>query len=308
MPGNFDANYGFEPQRGYNFTRYASDLSGISIYYGLGAHSTNGDSNIKVKFTVEYPNMFFLKMPSIDVDLELENFKYDKIFTICPYTASYANERFGTTKFISTWFPLPDEPLASISDERPYDVFYSGHNIVGFEIINMIFDVVSKYMGQTFHDLNAKIAAQSYNSFIAKMEIYSKTKICVVHNLLSTKVPNLENAVGDELCKKHMPWVYDGSSAFPQMKSRIFEGAKMGCILLAYKDSFGTIEHYFKEGDEFLYFADAADLEAKIRMISQNYDKYKHIGLAAQKRYNENYTLSHFVKNISSLCHQTNNI
>jgi len=298
MPGKFDANYQFDPQRGYDFSRYSVVLAGLSLYYGLGAHDTTGDSNTKVKFTVEHPNMLFMKMPTLDADIEMEHEKYDRIYTLCPYTAAYANEKFGTQKFVSTWFPLPDEPAASDGDDRPYDVFYSGHHIGGLEVTAIIYDVVSRHMGQTFHDLYASISAECYQSFINKMNIYAKTKICVVHNLLITNVPNLETVSGDELCKKHMPWFYDGSAVCPQVKSRMFEGAKMGCILLAYKDSFGTIERFFKEGAEFLYYTDAADLEAKIRTIIQNYEVYKHIGLAAQKRYNENYTMRHFVESL----------
>jgi hypothetical protein len=298
MPGRCDANYQFDPQRGYDFSHYSAELAGLSLYYGLGPHDTTGDSNIKIKFSVEHPNMLFMKMPTLDLDIEMEHEKYDRIYTLCPYTAAYANEKFGTQKFVSTWFPLPDEPAASDGGDRPYDVFYSGHPIVGLDITAIIFDVVSRHMEQTFHYLYESIAMQSYQSFINKMNIYAKTKICVVHNLLITNLPDKERSEGDILCKKHMPWFYDGSAVCPQVKSRIFEGAKMGCILLAYKDSFGTIERFFKEGDEFLYFTDAADLEAKIRIISQHYDAYKHIGLAAQKRYNENYTMRHFVESL----------
>ena len=295
MPGKCDANYKFDPQRGYDFTPYATDMSGISLYYGLGAHDTSGDSNIKIKFTVEHPNLLLSSLPSIDVDIASEINRYDMIYTLCPYTAAYINEKYNTNKCVSTWFPLPDEPVY-VNKERQYDVFYSGHHIPQVEITSIIYNSIQKHMGQTFSELNSKIAVPSYYGYKIKMEIYAKTKICVVHNLLYANLPNKELVADDEIFKKHLPWITDGSAVCPQIKSRMFEGAKMGCILLAYKDPFGTIERFFNEDTEFVYFTDAADLDAKIADIVKNYDDYKHIGLAAQKRYNENYTLRHFVQ------------
>ena len=67
----------------------------------------------------------------------------------------------------------------------------------------------------------------------------------------------------------------------------------MGCILLAYKDEYKTIERYFTEGEEFIYFENEHDLNSKIDTILANYDTYKHIGENAQKRVRENYLTKH---------------
>jgi spore maturation protein CgeB len=89
----------------------------------------------------------------------------------------------------------------------------------------------------------------------------------------------------------------------------MFEGALMGCILLAYKDPYKTIERYFTEGEEFIYFENEDDLNSKIDDILANYDKYKHIGENAQKRVRENYLTKHLaaimVKDLKEQCEHT---
>lgn len=98
-----------------------------------------------------------------------------------------------------------------------------------------------------------------------------------------------------------MPWVKDRRTMAPQIKSRMFEGAMMGCILLIYKDEYGITDKFFKEGEEFLYFTDKEDLRRKVGMILSDYDKYKYLGVNAQKRYLQNYTFKHFIDKIISL-------
>jgi hypothetical protein len=295
---NCKHNYEYDPQQLYAFDKYMSDLSGISIYYGLGEHSTTGDSNFKVKFIVEHPNLLYTIIPHMDININHEIDKYDLIFNICPYTCNMLNDKYKTDKCVYTFFPLPEVNL-QIKD-RIYDIFYSGHYDSNIECLPMIYKIINKYMGNTFTSLLKDISIKHSDSFIKKMDIYSQTKICILHNILSNKYrcPGYSNYITDIYCVKHLPWHTSEYNAVPQQKSRMFEGAMAGCILLVYKDKYNIIENYFKENDEFIYFENEEDLDAKVHMILDNYEHYKQIGLNAQKKYYNNYTFKHFIDNI----------
>ena len=150
---------------------------------------------------------------------------------------------------------------------------------------------VIRKIGNQFHELKRYMAEYSYIGFRRKMDVISRTKIYLVHNLLTPK-QFLPNYFSNELTRKHLPWDFNDDPV-PQQKGRMFEGALMGCILLAYKDPYKTIERYFTEGEEFIYFENEADLNSKIDEILANYDKYRHIGENAQKRVRENYLTKH---------------
>ena len=295
-----EGNYEFDPQRGY----IVPDMSGVVLRYGLGENGVDADDGKKkVKFIVEHPNCLFLSLPSLDIDIETEITKYDLIYNICPYTTTYLNEKYNTNKIRTTFFPLPplDFPTPSL-EERQYSVFYSGHNISELPITGIIHDTVRQQLGDDLHNkLYGQISIKSYESYKNKMAIYGKTKICVVHNLLTTNVPNKPSADNaGALLHKHLPWLWDGSPTCPQLKSRVFEGAAAGCILLVYKDAFNIVERYFTEGRDFLYFTDATDLEAKIDSVLNNLEAYAHLGRNAQARWRSNYTFQHFLDTIQS--------
>jgi spore maturation protein CgeB len=162
---------------------------------------------------------------------------------------------------------------------------------------------VIRKIGNQFHELKRYISPSNYDGFCKKMEVISKVKIYLVHNLLVPK-QHFPNYYSNELTKKHLPWdSHDG--LVPQMKGRMFEGALMGCILLVYKDQHKLIERFFTENEEFIYFENEQDLNSKIDHILANYNNYKHIGKNAQKRARENYLTKHLadiiVKDLKAL-------
>lgn len=277
---NFQGNYGFDPVRTFDFTKYIPD--GITLYYGFNHADTTGDTNKKVRINLETPNMLYI------YDSNYDNANFDLVLHLCPYTCAYLNELHNTQKFKPIFFPIED---IRISNEKTIDVFYTGNPIRGLQAFEMIERTVLRRIGSAFNQLKNYMSSQTLDGYYKKMEILSKTKICIVHNVLTPK-HLLPNYYSNDLTRKHLPW--DGHDRMvPQLKSRTFEGALMGCILLAYKDEYKTIERYFTEGEEFIYFENEHDLNSKIDTILANYDTYKHIGENAQKRVRENYLTKH---------------
>lgn len=309
IKGCFNHNYGFEPQRTYNFTNYIDKLKDISLYLGFVNENNvdKNETNKKVRFIVEYPNMFYMYNPKLGLDINKDNELYDLIYIICPFTCKLLNEKYYTNKYKPIFFPLLKYDYNE--QERIYPVFYSGHIFNFMELVKMIDRVVLKYLGNDLHNnLKQSITAHCIDSYYNKLNIYSKTKICVVQNVLfKQSIPNMNSFLDNPLYNKHFPWQLNDDIFVPQIKSRMFEGAMMGCILLVYKDNYNLIETYFKENEDFIYFIDEQDLINKIDMILTNYDKYKYLAVNARNKFNNNYTLEHFVNIISNDVAKLNN-
>lgn len=287
---NFQDNYQYDPQRTFDFSKYIPN--GVSLYYGLGQQNTNGDRNKKVKFYVETPNFLYGRY-----DSGHDNENYDLVLHLCPYTCNYLNDKHTTDKFKPIFFPLED---IRIENERTIDVYYTGHSIWNLNVCTMIENFVRNKLGEhTFLELKNRMSKESIDSYYAKMDILSRTKICIAHNVLVPR-QHIPDYFSNFLTRRHLPWD-EKDTPIPQIKSRIFEGALMGCVLLVYKDEYNVIERYFTEGDDFIYFTDEEDLRNKTETILADYSKYVHIGLNAQKRVRENYLTKHFIDEMLKL-------
>lgn len=296
-------NYGFDPQHCYNFTPYLHELSGVHLHYGLGVHPPQRiPGTMRIKFVVEHPNSIHITRDACDLNLEEENMKYDIVLNICPHSCAYLNERFGTTKYHTIFFPLAPAPYNE-TQLRDIPCYYSGNLTPGRSIVNSITEVVNEITGSDIvRRLNQSISAKRPSSYFKKMEIYNRTKICICHNILiAPAIPGIAAARSDPLYTKHFPWVVESKEYAPQVKSRMFEGAMMGCILLMFKDEYNTADRYFTENEDFLYFTDKEDLRRKVLMILENYNAYRYLAVNARTKYLNRYTFGHFIDTIKQL-------
>jgi spore maturation protein CgeB len=294
IKSNCNGNYGYDPMCSYDFTGHVPE--GVTLYLGNDQPDCAGDTNKKVRFYLETPNFLYIYNSAYD------NQHFDLVYLICPYSCNYLNELYNTNKFKCGFYPNND---IRIENPKTIDVFYTGHYIQGLPPMVMSERAVIRKIGNQFHELKEYISPHNYDGFCKKMEVISKVKIYLVHNLLISK-HNFPNYYSNDLTRKHLPWdFHDG--LVPQMKGRMFEGALMGCILLAYKDEHKIIERFFTENEEFIYFENEEDLNSKIDNILANYDKYKHIGENAQKRARENYLTKHLAAMIVKDLKELNN-
>lgn len=282
IKSNFTGNYPFDPVRTFDFSKHVPE--GVSIYYGIGHLDTTGDTNKKVKLHLETPNFLY----SYNSEYDAKNF--DVVYHLCPYTCAYLNELHSTQKFKPIFFPTED---IRMENKRIFDVFYTGSRIPHLPAFAMIERSILRRIGTQFDEMKAYMSSPTIDGYYKKMELWSKTKICIAHNLLVPK-HYFPNVYSNELTRKHLPWD-SHNGPVPQLKSRIFEGALMGCILLVFKDEYKSIERYFTENVDFIYFENEQDLNNKIDVILKNYDAYKHIALNAQRKVQNNYLTKHFI-------------
>jgi hypothetical protein len=288
-----DSNYGYDPARYLGLEKYIEDLSNVTIYIGYNDPKIIQNDTKKVRLNLETPNHLYV------LDCAKEAEQYDLILHLCPYTCNYLNEKYNTSKFKPTFFPIDNYECKQ--QDRTIPVFYTGHLIHSLPIFHVINNELEKRLGSAqLQSLRSNISATNYNGYVAKLNLLNQTKICISHNVLSPAhtIPNFNAYKNDLLAIKHLPWHINGGNELPQLKSRIFEGALMGCILLVYKDEYKVIEKYFVEGQDFIYFTDSIDLTNKIDHILKNYDTFLPMIQSAQRKVKENYSSSAFIQMI----------
>jgi len=87
------------------------------------------------------------------------------------------------------------------------------------------------------------------------------------------------------------------NATLPQLKSRTLMPAAAGTVMLVYNDSsFNVIENLFVPGEDFVYFQDADDFEAKLRRILQNYEQYVPMAQRARQKVLQHYTLERWLE------------
>jgi hypothetical protein len=273
---NFTGNYGYEPLRVYKFPI----ISGVALHIGLHGREPVRD-HINVRFDIEVPNMFYMK------NWDIEMAKYDYIIVLCKYTADYLNEKYKTNKCHALWFPVENYEYNEVP--RDIDVMYVGNYIRTLPFLKEVYDNLNKYTPQhrTF-----PIYAHTTQTIYNKIQILNRTKICIVHNLLEN-ARNLPEY-------KPLGFPFESQEYVPQIKSRMFEGALMGCVLLVLRDYRNLVEDFYTENEHFVYYNEG-ELDEKINHILTNYDSYKHMGVSARQKTLECYTVSSFMEQIHEI-------
>jgi hypothetical protein len=273
---NLIHNYAFDPFHVFDFSPYEKKLTGITLHYGIFSEKlvNKDDTNKKVLLFVEWPNCLYGK----SFDIEFINANFDYIFSICPYTNNYLNNRFNTKKYINTYFPTELSGLPEIPSVKDIPVFYTGHNFTDVKAIRMINEILeSTITTGKYNNIKKAMESRSSAAYYEKMKILSRTKIALVHNTLKSlyNCYRTDPLFDDTIANTYLPWNSDKSDEeVPQIKSRMFEAAIMKCILLVYKDKYNLIEQYYTEGVHFVYFNSVAQALALIKDIHENPAKY----------------------------------
>lgn len=251
-----------------------------------------------VRLEFEEPNKFFIGDFQDIYDKE-----FYKIFTLCPYTAKWLNEKYKLKKRIPIFFPFNKKYIPK-KTKKEYDIIYTGH-IVSKKLMDDL---------QTMKKFNYRLVSNSKNSLVTnksvsyeeKMKLISKSRITLVHNTLFPKPFHVFNVLRIRgyhkneafklFPKRYQFWrIFTDKNIYsPQLKSRVFEAAFGRSIILCKKDPFNVIENFFVPDKEFIYFEEG-ELEDKIKEITNNYQKYEVIADRAYKRALKEYTTDAFV-------------
>lgn len=256
-----------------------------------------------VRLEFEEPNKF-----NIGDNPDLYDHYFDKIFTICPFTAKWLNERQGNNKRTPFFYPVNEEYIPR-KTKKIYDIIYVGH-IVSKSLHNDI-ETISKYNYRFVSQGKHSLVTNFNVSYQDKLKLLSQSKIALVQNLLFPNPYHIfniwkaHNWQKNEAFKLIPPWYQlwrifaDKNIVIPQVKTRLFESALSRSLILCKKDPFNIIENFFEPSKEFIYYEEGK-LDETIKKVLKNYTKYQIIAENAYKRAVKNYTTKALVKNYLS--------
>eukprot|EP01006_Ploeotia_vitrea_P031402 TRINITY_DN63731_c0_g1_i1.p1 TRINITY_DN63731_c0_g1~~TRINITY_DN63731_c0_g1_i1.p1 ORF type:complete len:398 (-),score=33.45 TRINITY_DN63731_c0_g1_i1:1129-2322(-) len=237
------------------------------------------------------------------------------VFTICPYSAEWMNSIVGARVRTGVYYPVNPglAPAKYNSKKRDLDVIYVGTlNPPISQALTWCHQAALNYtymkFGNVAKSIRGKFKVTKRLSLRQKIGMYCHTKIAIVHNTLYDKNPGvprkwpiLANHTAfsnffDVNASSHNNARFGSLFMYPQLKSRTFEAAMCGCVMLVMHDTHNVIERYFTPGVHFLYWYDLDDFKAKVVDVLAHYDKYQHLGIAAQKHTMDKYTVEQFMK------------
>ena len=290
---SFEHNYSFDEFQNSNFEKYKNKDKDKALFYGLDwilddklESQKQKNKNIKTKIFINH---------SIPCDLFLKDFKdilkrqeyFEVIYSSCPYTSEFLNNKLDTTKYkfapIPTFSQDPFNKYHHLNINKTYDVVYCG-GVYSKDHIKMLKTIKNfknlvishqkrKYLKWPFF-LNYKHSLTN----IQKWNYYYDSKILIGSNLLYLKDWELDNFKKIPGIKKFAGYDYVISNKIlPQMKTRMIEAASTKTLMLMKRDPWNVIEEWFEPNKHFIYWDNYDDLADKINEISKNFINYTKI-------------------------------
>jgi hypothetical protein len=226
----------------------------------------------------ELPNGFVFSETRKDY-LKYYEKLYDKIITICPFTVKKRNEELGMELYVYGYFPSSEN--WNRRNEKDNDIIYVGSGTDWF-----LDDRILNYKHIVINQHNRKYTTHSNLSFVEKMDLISKSKITLTHNLIDC------SHITDQINSEKFYEIKN--KKLTQHKSRVIEAARANSLILCKEDEFNIIEDILTPNEDFIYYNDDNFTEI-INNVLNNYQDYQYIIDNAHNKVVNNYDIKNFV-------------
>jgi hypothetical protein len=281
---DFSRNYSEDPICYFDFR--SNNKKKLNFYYGI--------NNLKANTKKSKYNVFFdLEEPSSDINEYPGKYdeNFNKILSICPYTCNFINKKFKSNRQF-VFFPFNDFYTPK-NYEKYYDIVYTGQ-MNGYELEKKL-NILKNFKYALCSFTKNKLATHINLTYKEKLDLVSKSKISVIHNLVFPNTSHISNLKKNYDYKLNQAYSHIDLKIYPQQKSRMFEAAFCKTLMLVQRDPWNIIEQFFKPNVDFIYFNDEVDLYEIICDVLINFSNYKLIINNAFKKA-QNYTTSKFYK------------
>ena len=309
---DYDGCYGDALERYYNFKKYSSD-DGNVFFHGMEcvektAHKERySDFNKKIFWNLEQPCAWQGDERIKNISSNADGY-FDKIFTICPYSAKWLNERQGGNVFSASFIPFSEDMIIDKKEDKSYDAIYWGgiHSEENFNIVNSIKDFKYNFMSLGPGHWSSQFRNSIARRFITSQNvprkvmwsILRKTKVCPMSNLLFLQEPQVNSIKSMENWEQCEAFSHLDQFIMPQNKTRMVECAVNRTLILVKRNPWQLDSMWFEPEKDFLYFNDYSELPGLIRETTENWHKYEHIVDSAFAKAKQNYTVQNFIDTV----------
>lgn len=275
---------GGEEMDGVNFyldiDRYSEHSEEDVLMYGINCtinsniQNTYKDYKSRKLLNLWQPCEFVLPPDAKNQDPYQQVEYFSKIYSICPYTATWLNKKLGDDRHQAIFYPFGNDVIPEV-EEKIYDVCYFGgiHGIDHVECIEQISKFNYRFLSLQ-HEYNPKITDHRV-PFKQKMKTVAQTKISVCYNMLYFHGGYVSQIKTHDRWSENEAFAYlDDHGKAPQFKQRVHESAISRTLILCKRDYWNVIEHYYEPEKDFIYFDSNDQLEGLIKDILNNYDDY----------------------------------
>ena len=277
---------------------------GYDCLFNNNAHDIIKDCDVRIFFNGEHPCSLTSEHKYGLSGAGLNNIFTD-VYTICPYTAEWANEIYheGRKKFKVALFPIDKQNvLARQNNQKEYDTIFYG-SICGKDhedAVNhiSIFNYKFLTLGLQYWAPNERVNIENLWSKVTdvnistsqKWDILSKTKVVPIFNQLYLKDDQVKTVKTYDKWEQNKAFSHVDEKIACQLKPRITEAALFKMLMLVKRDPWNAIEYFYEPGKDFIYFDSNDELPDLIHETTTNWENYQHIVENAYKKAYNNYT------------------
>lgn len=250
-----------------------------------------------VYLDLEEPNRFFTTDPAFSRH-DFDDY-FAKVFTLCPYTASWLNRRQGNERRSPVCFPF-NEQFIPEPREKQFDVIYSGHIVA--PSISRLVDALTPFNYRLVSQSDDPRVTDRSASYAQKLDLVARSRVSVMQNLLFLWPKHVQTVRATEGWEENEAFSQVPRSGVvtredevmaPQIKSRVFEAALCRSLILCRRDPWNVIERFFEPELEFLYY-EPGELAGKLEHVLRNYDAFAPVVERAYARARREYTTEAF--------------
>ena len=232
------------------------------------------------------------------------DYRFDKIYSICPFTTEWLNNLHQNDKYKYIFYPFNKNLIPQIQ-EKKYDVIYHG-GIHGKEHISALRTMKNynyRYCTMT-HGINnltrhfLPMATNTNLQFKDKINLVAESKISICYNLVHVMEDQIKRILNRPRVSENKAFSTVGAwNVMPQFKTRIHEAAISRTLNLVRRDKWNVIEDFYEPDREFIYFDNESELSEKIDDILANWNNYQDV---IENAFNKslNYTTENFISKI----------
>ena len=290
---DYDGCFNDPIEKYYELEKHSIDDDGKVFFHGIGCiekptHKAKyRDYQKKALWNLEHPCAWYSRSDEYKRKSANSDEYFDKVMTLCPFTADWLNHIQNTSTFVfpKSHVPFNENLVVDKKEEKLHDVIYWGgvhhQDHVGFVDSMLGFKYNFLSLGATYW--NPYGQASGYAKYITGVnlprsqmwDLLRKTKVCLISNKLylsEAHVASIKRIQGWEQCEafSHLE-----TRQLPQIKTRMIESAVNRCLMLVKDNPWRVDEHSFEAGKDFIYFDKSEELPALIDDISKNWHKYE---------------------------------